>query len=982
MPKDAFAFPFRKPAVRNRFEELALPAPDSSIRHVFHARNPDAGPPTEDSGAAGFSPPPSPPDSGREPVFRPTDAPIDFREQVLRLLDLEFLSAELREGRGDLLPARFRAVRRALIGAGESQSHRPHWAARFVSRKSQTIWDAPRIEREIRRIQRRPGLLDRLREMETFIGREGISLTRHAGLPGFLRRHHRRCGGSGTGRGSESGGSNAPGVPLFQRPDQRPEEPHFPALIGVLDTGPGEAAAVAATPDGNRLLTADAICGAVLRCGATGRIRQKLAAAADAADLSEDGRWAALGRSFSSERRVTVHDARNGAQIFSAPCAGEFRLGGDGRRLLWQHPSGHLLRQDLPGPGGPTILWSPDRFRGPRALAISRDGRWAVSAPRSPGSSNSEAPRNSDAVGESRRRPDNFHSPEPVSGSDSATAPDFAIHVWDLDSGRCRHRFFAPGDGARFLALSADGRTAVSVGKDRALRIWNCRSGESRGQIELPRERATALAIAPDGRTALTAHSMGAVSAWDLRDRRRIKTMRTHFGSIRKISIVREGKRAFTLGGDGRIRRVDIQRGQAAGRPVHRSVHFLATSPDGKYAVGAGCLRFHRREIRIWDLAEGTPAARRIDLPAFPFRNVHISPRGNLALTVQPGSVRGWGIPSGSLEFHWEFDQPEQIARGLFAGNGERVVLLAREQYLFVGKPGDRRPSILVGDVIDMAPFPDSRHLLTLAGDRELAIWDLQRRVCVGRLPGGGDVREMVLSPGGNWLAEITRRGLLRLRSLRIGGTFFPLGGRVLAEPQIQFGPGDRRLVIAAEARRVGSRPESRLFSVDLGDAETEGGPIEVLPISLPFPRPLMRITPNGRGLAAAETGGREVRLLNLENGEPAGCVCLPADSAPLTRLGDFGADGTLPAALQDGRVIFLGVGGGYEEARPVSPLAPAEIRALDPRRESLQVSLPEPGVPPGKNAPSLSIPRRPRRKRRRPVLNLSPELRAAILSG
>jgi hypothetical protein len=208
------------------------------------------------------------------------------------------------------------------------------------------------------------------------------------------------------------------------------------------------------------------------------------------------------------------------------------------------------------------------------------------------------------------------------------------------------------------------------------------------------------------------------------------------------------------------------------------------------------------------------------------------------------------------------------------------------------------------------------------------------------------------------------------------------VGGRILAEPQIQFSPDDRRLVIAAEIRNGESPSETRLFSVDLSGGDTREPSPGVVPISLPFRRPLLRITPNGEGIAAAEPAGREILLIHMETGEPVDCLCIPADSAPLAHLGDFGAQGVLPAALQDGRVVFFGVGRGYEETRPVSPFALAETRAWDRRRDVRQIAIPQPEIVRDKKAPPIPKPRRTRRKRPRQVLDLPPELRVGVSIG
>lgn len=984
MFNDASAISLQKPSIQCLFGELTIPSSDSSIPHLCRPGNPLAHGGTVPSG---HSAPSSPSDSRTsKSVQESPKTPAQWRELARRLLDLDFIAEELRQGRGTLLPETYRTVRRALRKTQPEVDAPPSWAVRFVSRKSRIVWDRPRMEREIRRRQRQRTLPDALEAMERFVNAELAALSRNADLPGFVHQHARNCSDEGRPAAMIPTVSTS----LFRQVHDRPDNRAFPTLLGVLRNPPkGGADRAAASPDGRWLATVEAGGEVVLRRGETGEIRKRLKSDLQrvlGVDLSADGRWLVFGGVGPAGGRVEVWNAAEGIRVFSARGSGVCRISGNGNRVLWQGPDGRLLCRNLPSEENPRVLWASERTDRPAALAISADGRVAVSAPRNEGLRNKNFFIPPENAGQRSPAAETFDARKSSGGtpaSHETKARPFRpfLQVWDLETGQCRHRIPLPGGGANSLALTPDGRKALCLGEDGRVRIWDCRSGRNLGELPSTREPATALAVAPGGGMVFTAHGMGRLRIWDLRKGRTVKTLRSHYGTTREILPTHEGSRAFTLGGDGMIRRLDLQRGEPEEPHVHRAIHFLNTRPDGRFVLAAGLLRNHRKEIRIWDMSTGFSAGRRIDPFILPFRNIGLSPRENLALIVRARRVQGWRYPGNAMEFQWEFPKTERIERGDFAANGQRVVLLTRENFLLAGPLGGQRPSILTGDAKAYAPFPDDRHLLVLTDGRGVEIWDLLRQVSVARLPDSREVQRMTPSPDGRHLLEIHRRGLLRIRNLENGRMAFSLGFPLGSPPKAAFSPDGRRVAIAAEQRKNGEAAGSRILSLDLskGARSRLSGPS----IPLPFHRPILRITPDGRGLAAAELGGREIHLLDLDRGERVGCFHLPADSAPLTQLAAFGENGTLPVALQDGGVIFLGVGGGYEAACPVSPVSAAEIMASNNGRRARPLdSVKEPEPCGGKNAPSISIGRPSRHKSRKPVIHLSPELRAAIFSG
>ena len=54
---------------------------------------------------------------------------------------------------------------------------------------------------------------------------------------------------------------------------------------------------------------------------------------------------------------------------------------------------------------------------------------------------------------------------------------DHTLKVWELETGRELHTLAGHTDGVRAVAVTPDGRRAVSASDDRTLKVWDLRSG-------------------------------------------------------------------------------------------------------------------------------------------------------------------------------------------------------------------------------------------------------------------------------------------------------------------------------------------------------------------------------------------------------------------------------------------------------------------------------------------------------------------------
>ena len=192
-----------------------------------------------------------------------------------------------------------------------------------------------------------------------------------------------------------------------------------------------------------------------------------------------------------------------------------------------------------------------------------------------------------------------------VSGGDDGT-----VRVWDL-AGTAAPRVLTGHDGrVRAVAVSADGRTAVSGGADGTVRVWDLAGTAAPRVLTGHTGWVDAVAVSADGRTAVSGGGDGTVRVWDLAGTAAPRVLTGHTGPVN--------------GGGGQRGRADRgQRRRATARcgcgtwpgPPRRGcspattgavLAAVAVSADGRTAVSGGG---DDGTVRVWDLA-GTAAPR------------------------------------------------------------------------------------------------------------------------------------------------------------------------------------------------------------------------------------------------------------------------------------------------------------------------------------------------------------------------------------
>ena len=246
------------------------------------------------------------------------------------------------------------------------------------------------------------------------------------------------------------------------------------------------------------------------------------------------------------------------------------------------------------------------------SVALARDGRRAISAAAN-GSVSSWDLQSGRCERTMTDGPLIMRIATNADGSLAVTAgADDALRVWDLAAGKFLHGV-ATGDRKpqgrsverRCLALTPDARIALWAG-DEVIRVWDPHERKCLDTLTGHRGPITAVAISADGRVAISSSKDGTLRVWEIGSGRSVALDAHPSGAI-AVALRPDGGLAVSTGDDQKLRVWDLTEKRC--RAIHdlvSPVQSLALSPDGAVVVGTGG---DDAALQVWDLAAGRKVA-------------------------------------------------------------------------------------------------------------------------------------------------------------------------------------------------------------------------------------------------------------------------------------------------------------------------------------------------------------------------------------
>ena len=101
------------------------------------------------------------------------------------------------------------------------------------------------------------------------------------------------------------------------------------------------------------------------------------------------------------------------------------------------------------------------------------------------------------------------------------------------------------------MAVTPDGRRAVSASTDRTLRVWDLETGESLRTLGGLLRRVLSVAVTPDGRRVVSASRDQAIRVWDLKTGKLVASLSVDH-SVEAVAIT-PGGAVIIVGDEGGI---------------------------------------------------------------------------------------------------------------------------------------------------------------------------------------------------------------------------------------------------------------------------------------------------------------------------------------------------------------------------------------------------------------------------------------------
>jgi WD40 repeat protein len=201
---------------------------------------------------------------------------------------------------------------------------------------------------------------------------------------------------------------------------------------------------------------------------------------------------------------------------------------------------------------------------------------------------------------------------------------DITIHLWNLKTGSCelvlRNNEGRNQDSVESVAITPDGRIALSGNRSGGECIWDLKTGKSLRHVKMGGHIAKSLDMTPDGRIAISTGDSpidDTIRLWNLKTGRCVRVIRNCEGEpndwVRFVLITPDGRHALSRSFVGTIRLWDLEKGQVRHYQdaAFDKDNVLLFSQDGSMAISES----DEHDINFWDLR------RKRDLQAGEFRS-------------------------------------------------------------------------------------------------------------------------------------------------------------------------------------------------------------------------------------------------------------------------------------------------------------------------------------------------------------------------
>jgi WD40 repeat protein/tRNA A-37 threonylcarbamoyl transferase component Bud32 len=385
--------------------------------------------------------------------------------------------------------------------------------------------------------------------------------------------------------------------------------------------------------------------------------------------------------------------------------------------------------------------------------------------------------------------------------------PSGEVVLWDAQRWAVQRELSKHANWVSGLSFSFDGRLLATSSVDATMRLWSLSSGETARVLSAEGSALTKNAFNPDGELIAAGGQDGSVRVWQVRDGRLMRVLRGHTSFVTDVAFSPHGEWLASSSHDGTVRLWNVSEGRLT-RILTAGLGWLngiAFSPDGALLATAAM-----QGVAVWDLrgtggeGPGTPLDTRT---ASVVNRACFSPDGSrIASSDEAGRIWLWDTLSGAEVASW----------------------MGHE-----------------GSIPDVAFSPDGRFLASGSYDRTLAIWEVQTRALVRRLPNERSVWAIAYSPDGHLIVSGGDDPTTRVWETSSGKIVRSLSSTgSLLVPSLIFLPDGKQLAVGRQGGNI------EIWNIGSGKL------MQVLRTGSTALAFRLAVDPTGRRLASAHVSG------------------------------------------------------------------------------------------------------------------------------
>jgi cytochrome c len=276
------------------------------------------------------------------------------------------------------------------------------------------------------------------------------------------------------------------------------------------------------------------------------------------------------------------------------------------------------------------------------------------------------------------------------------------------------------GGPVRSLAVSADGRYAISGSFDSSAIRWSLTRNAAEQVLRFHDDAVNAVAYLRDGRVA-TAGADGRIALWSAGKPQPDVVLEGHSAPIVALALSPDGAMLASASWDHTVRLWPLAGGPPRVLEGHsQNVNGVAFTPDGRSLVSVG----YDLTLRIWPLQSGgSPVI--VTLPS-PLNAVAVAPDGEIAAGAADGMVY-FLTSNGALSSELQIGPSPVISLAVSKDSALIAAAGIRGSVAIIDRKQHKIARTLVGPglpVWSVVFFPDDRTLLTGGTDRMIRRWD------------------------------------------------------------------------------------------------------------------------------------------------------------------------------------------------------------------------------------------------------------------